>query len=104
MTTILILIIAVLLAIIACLLYALDESKEMAKLNKDIADLQSGDPKALQKHTNMHEMYKRLAGETEARNVTDRRRMTGEERIAKPSWETQEYPFLQQFIARQSGK
>jgi len=77
---------------------------EMAKLNKDIADLQSGDPKALQKHTNMHEMYKRLAGETEARNVTDRRRMTGEERIAKPSWETQEYPFIQQFIARQSGK
>ena len=77
---------------------------EMAKLNKDIADLQSGDPKALEKHTNMHEMYKRLAGETEARNVTDRRRMTGEERIAKPSWETQEYPFIQQFIARQSGK
>ena len=77
---------------------------EMAKLNKDIADLQSGDPKALEKHTNMHEMYKRLAGETEARNVTDRRRMSGEERIAKPSWETQEYPFIQQFIARQSGK
>lgn len=72
--------------------------KSFTDLQQDLTGIQSGDLKILGKHTDTHELYKRLAGETEARNVPDRRRMTNEERRAKPAWETQEYPFNEQFI------
>ena len=69
-----------------------------------IGGLQSGDVKELAKHVNMHEMYKRLAGETEARNTQLRRSMTPQERIATPSWTTQDYPYEKQFITKKLPK
>lgn len=42
--------------------------------------------------------YRRLAGETEARNVQTRRDFTPEERRARPPWETQDVPDDQQII------
>lgn len=45
--------------------------------------------------------YKRLAGETEARNVTARRAMTPEQRMAQPPWETQDFPYAAQKVAPQ---
>ena len=71
---------------------------KFTSLQQDLSGIQSGDLKALAKHTDTHELYKRLAGETEARNVPDRRLMTNEQRKEKPAWETQEYPYNKQFI------
>lgn len=43
-------------------------------------------------------LYKRLAGETEARNVQTRMNMTPEQRRATPPWETQDIPFEDQIV------
>jgi len=48
--------------------------------------------------------YKRLAGETEARNVQTRRDFTPEERRARRPWETQDVPDDQQIVRFGSGK
>ena len=73
---------------------------KLQQLHTDLAEIQSGDEKALLKHINTHELYKRLHGETEARNVPDRRLLTPEERRNKPAWETQEYPWDKQFVVK----
>lgn len=51
-----------------------------------------------------HGAYKRLAGETEARNVQTRRDFTPEERRARRPWETQDVPDDQQIVRFASGK
>jgi hypothetical protein len=48
--------------------------------------------------------YRRLAGETEARNVQTRRDMTPEERRARRPWETQDVPDDQQIVRFGGGK
>ena len=50
------------------------------------------------------ERYRRLAGETEARNVQTRRDFTPEERRARRPWETQDVPDDQQIVRFGSGK
>jgi len=50
------------------------------------------------------EMYRRLAGETEARNVQTRRDFTPEERRARPPWTTQDVPDEQQIVRYGSGQ
>jgi hypothetical protein len=45
-------------------------------------------------------IYKRLAGETEARNVQSRMDMTAAERRANPPWWTQDFPFVDQIVRR----
>jgi len=50
------------------------------------------------------EMYRRLAGETEARNVQTRRDFTPEQRRAKRPWETQDVPDDQQIVRFGGGK
>lgn len=44
------------------------------------------------------ELYKRLAGETEARNVQTRMNMSADERRATPPWETQDIPDIDQIV------
>ncbi len=44
------------------------------------------------------QMYRRAAGEVEARNVQSRMNMTPEERRAKAPWETQDTPDAQHII------
>lgn len=44
------------------------------------------------------ELYKRLAGETEARNVQTRMNMSADERKATPPWETQDIPDADQIV------
>ena len=51
-----------------------------------------------------HRAYKRLSGETEARNVEGRMDMTPEQRKNNPPWETQEFPDEEQLIRSPSGK
>lgn len=77
--------------------FAIDK---LQKMYADLAEVQSGDEKALLKHIDTHELYKRLHGETEARNTTERRLLTPEERRNKPAWETQEYPWNKQFVVK----
>jgi DNA-binding CsgD family transcriptional regulator len=48
--------------------------------------------------------YRRLAGETEARNVQTRRDFTPEQRRAKRPWETQDVPDDQQIVRFAGGK
>ncbi|MBK8467846.1 MAG: hypothetical protein IPL32_18700 [Chloracidobacterium sp.] len=43
-------------------------------------------------------LYKRLAGETEARNVQTRMNYTPEQRKASPPWETQDIPYEDQIV------
>jgi len=43
-------------------------------------------------------IYKRLAGETEARNVQARMNLTAEERRSLPPWDTQDFPFVDQIV------
>jgi hypothetical protein len=76
---------------------AMDKLKD---LHTKLTAIQSGDIDALKKNVDMHTLYKRLHGETEARNVTERRKMTSEERKTRPAWETQEYPWEQQFVSK----
>ena len=45
-----------------------------------------------------NDAYKRLAGETEARNVEARMKMTPDQRRASPPWQTQDVPDDQQII------
>lgn len=73
---------------------------DLAELQADMTGLQTGDLSSLKKHTDTHEVYKRLAGETEARNVPDRRTMTNAQRMENPAWETQEYPYNKQFVVK----
>lgn len=73
---------------------------ELNDFQKDFTGLQTGDFSSLQKHADTHEVYKRLAGETEARNVPDRRTMTNAQRMENPAWETQEYPYNKQFVVK----
>ena len=49
------------------------------------------------------DQYKRLAGETEARNVQARRDMTPDQRRATPPWETQDVPDEQQIVRFGTG-
>lgn len=44
------------------------------------------------------DLYKGLAGETEARNTADRLRMTADDRRAIPPWATQDVPTAEQYI------
>jgi hypothetical protein len=45
-----------------------------------------------------HALYRRSAGEAEARNVPYRKDLTPAERRAKASWETQDVPDDQQIV------
>ena len=51
-----------------------------------------------------HGAYRRLAGETEARNVQTRRDFTPEERRARPPWTTQDVPDDQQIVRYGAGQ
>ncbi len=51
-----------------------------------------------------HALYKRLAGEVEARNVQKRMDMTPEERRAIPPWQTQDIPDVQQLLRYYDGQ
>jgi len=73
---------------------------DLAELQTDMTGLQTGDLSSLKKHTDTHEVYKRLAGETEARNVPERRTMSPSQRIENPAWNTQEYPYSKQFVVK----
>lgn len=77
-----------------------DLTAKYTKLQQDMTGLQTGDLDVLKKYTNTHSLYKRLAGETEARNVPARQNMSDIERKSKPAWETQEYPYNEQIISR----
>lgn len=77
-----------------------DLTTKYTKLQQDMTGLQTGDLDVLKKYTNTHNLYKRLAGETEARNVPLRQNMSDVERRSKPAWETQEYPYSEQIISR----
>jgi len=50
------------------------------------------------------DVYKRLAGEVEARNVQTRRDFTPEERRARPPWTTQDVPDDQQIVRFGNGE
>lgn len=50
-----------------------------------------------------HDLYKRHAGEVEARNVQTRMNMSPDERRAKPPWETQDIPDARQIIRHYEG-
>ena len=50
-----------------------------------------------------HTVYKRLAGEVEARNVEARIKMTDAERRATPPWKTEDVPRSQQILASIAG-
>jgi hypothetical protein len=54
----------------------------------------------LMKKNDPHEMYRRLGGEVEARNVQSRMNMTADQRRATPPWETQDVPDELQIIRR----
>ena len=56
------------------------------------------------KHDALFDAYKRVAGETKARNVETRRDMDPEERVATPSWETQDFPFERQIVLDKMGR
>ena len=73
---------------------------DLAELQTDMTGLQTGDLSSLKKYADTHEVYKRLAGETEARNVPNRRTMTNAQRMENPAWETQEYPYNKQFVVK----
>lgn len=77
-----------------------DLATKYTKLQQDMTGIQTGDLDALKRHTDTHDLYKRLAGETEARNVPTRQSMSDVERRNKPAWETQEYPYSEQIISR----
>ena len=50
------------------------------------------------------EAYRRLGGETEARNVQTRRNMTPEQRARRAPWETQDVPDDQQIVRFDGGR
>jgi hypothetical protein len=65
-----------------------DKSEELAQARNGA----SSDP---------YEVYRRLAGEVEARNVQRRRLMNADERRATPPWQTQDVPDDMQFVLPQ---
>src|SRR5690606_2046871 len=67
---------------------------------KDIVLLPEPQVRAMAEGRAAEEVYKRLAGEVEARNVQTRRNMTAAERRATPPWKTQDIPDEQQIITR----
>jgi len=69
---------------------------------EDVLGIQTGDKNVIKKYVDTNGLYKRLAGETEARNVQSRMRMTEKERGESKPWETQEYPDAEQFVLRES--
>jgi hypothetical protein len=70
------------------------------RLYKDLMDQRSNDFSP----ENEFKAYKRLAGETEARNVQTRRDFTPAERRARRPWETQDVPDDQQIVRFAGGK
>lgn len=50
-----------------------------------------------------YQNYIRTAGEVEANNVMNRRRMTTEERAATPPWATQDFPYEEQIVRKRKG-
>lgn len=52
----------------------------------------------------MTDNYRRLAGETEARNVQNRMNMTMDERRATPPWETEDVPAADQIVRFDGGQ
>lgn len=72
---------------------AVSDSKKIAK------DIYNPINKSAQETAAMN-VYKRLAGETEARNVQARMDMTPQERRATPPWWTQDYPFSDQIVRK----
>lgn len=50
-----------------------------------------------------YQQYIRTAGEVEANNVMNRRRMTAEERAATPPWLTQDFPYEEQIVRDRPG-
>ena len=70
------------------------------RLYEDLMDQRSNDFSP----QNEYKAYKRLAGETEARNVQTRRDFTPEQRRARRPWETQDVPDDQQIVRFGSGK
>ena len=57
-------------------------------------------PEAFTDEQIARELYRRTAGEVEARNVQSRMNMTPEERRFKPPWETEDVPADQQIIRK----
>jgi DNA-binding CsgD family transcriptional regulator len=83
------------------------EKKELARLradaNKLLNDSQTWGSKLYSKE-DLFDGYKRLAGETESRNVQTRRDFTPEQRRARRPWETQDVPDDQQIVRFGGGK
>jgi hypothetical protein len=71
----------------------------MKRQYNDLMDVRSQE----MSRENQHAAYRRLAGETEARNVQTRRDFTPEERRARPPWTTQDVPDEQQIVRYGSG-
>jgi hypothetical protein len=81
----------------------LQEALERARKNPDGYDPVTGDfdfviENNLRAAADPHDAYRRLAGETEARNVQRRRKFSAEDRRATPPWETQDVPDDQQIV------
>ena len=62
------------------------------------------DVQTLQDAVDPYQAYRRLSGETEARNVQTRRDFTPAERRARPPWTTEDVPDDQQIVRFGSGK
>lgn len=65
------------------------EYRKIMREKEDLLDLAAGDPV---------DIYRRVSGEVEARNVQARRNFTPEQRRATPPWETQDIPDEQQIV------
>jgi hypothetical protein len=75
-----------------------DSYKDYLKSNKEArANIYHPANKAAQETAAMN-VYRRMAGEVEARNVQTRMNMTPEQRRATPPWATQDVPYDQQII------
>lgn len=76
-------------------------------MRAEFMSLPGGSPERIAKVEEYHSLfdrftpegqYKRLAGETESRNVTKRLNMTPAERIETPPWMTQDFPDSEQIL------
>ncbi len=67
--------------------------KSLVRLQQEVADIRSGDPKALERAVKQsgaaYDSYKNIAGEIEARDVQARQKYTPEERKAKRPMESE---------------
>lgn len=77
--------------------------REIAQLEEELASLDARIAEAMDPQKRA-DTYRRLAGETEARNVQTRRDFTPEQRRARRPWETQDVPDDQQIVRFGSGK